>query len=521
MRLSLPATVERVYHGKRIDLFPGCDLEFITSKASLIPVNRDIQRPSKGQSYWDIILSPGRIWAEPNDDGWSRAAFPFVLSHSLENEAHNGLALFFFNDNDVSEIRIQITQQTAPYSLPRQFDAWGQLKATLLPTTTANPVNIQTEFQIEVDGYLPIKSLSSIATPDQLSDCRFDPGTDTAITYGLMTDKGIFASPATTRHGVYPFAQQMRHGCWSIAKSAAATLTLLRLARLYGDQVIDIRLADYVDVSSSHAGWQKPTLGDCLNMATGIGDGQLTAEPIDIKADNRHDPELSPQGAATYLRWFQQPSAQGKLEACLGYGNYSWGPGEVARYRDPDIYIAGVVMDAYYKSRAGAQADLWQMMIDDVYKSIGIHHLPMNRTIETDGSAGLVLMAYGMFLTLDDLAKIASLFQHQGGTGNEQLLSPGLIAAATDQRLAKGLASGYSSIDGPITYHLGFWHYPYIALSGQLYHIPAMRGYGGNLLLLLPNGMNAFRIANDAATKKENIYNVHSFIHLADMIQPF
>jgi hypothetical protein len=48
-----------------------------------------------------------------------------------------------------------------------------------------------------------------------------------------------------------------------------------------------------------------------------------------------------------------------------------------------------------------------------------------------------------------------------------------------------------------------------------------MRGYGGNMLQLLPNAMSAFRIANDTATHKEDLYDLLSFTHLADTLRPF
>jgi hypothetical protein len=56
-----------------------------------------------------------------------------------------------------------------------------------------------------------------------------------------------------------------------------------------------------------------------------------------------------------------------------------------------------------------------------------------------------------------------------------------------------------------------FWHCPYRARSGQVFYIPAMRGYGGNIQLLLPNGMSAFRIGNDTVTKKSPTMRCHSF----------
>jgi hypothetical protein len=119
-------------------------------------------------------------------------------------------------------------------------------------------------------------------------------------------------------------------------------------------------------------------------------------------------------------------------------------------------------------------------------------------------------------LCLDDLAKIANLFHRKGSIGTEQLLSFDLLAAATDPRVAKGLPTGDHGEHGAITYHLAFWHYPYRSLRGQTCYIPAMRGYGGNILMLLSNGMSAFRIANDIVSNRGNPYDALSFVRLAD-----
>ena len=99
--------------------------------------------------------------------------------------------------------------------------------------------------------------------------------------------------------------------------------------------------------------------------------------------------------------------------------------------------------------------------------------------------------------------------QHRRITTHD--LSAELLADATDQRFTKGLPTGDNTADGSITYHMTFWHCPYRARSGQVFYIPAMRGYGGNIQLLLPNGMSAFRIGNDTVTKKSPTMRCHSF----------
>jgi len=102
-----------------------------------------------------------------------------------------------------------------------------------------------------------------------------------------------------------------------------------------------------------------------------------------------------------------------------------------------------------------------------------------------------------------------------------QILSPKLLADATDQSIAKGLPTGCSNVNGDITYHMSFWHHPYRSLNGQLYYIPMMRGYGGNFLLLLPNGLSGFRFANDKILDSGKPYDELSFIRLADRIKAF
>jgi hypothetical protein len=508
MSFDPAAVANERYFDKRVDLFPACELGFVSVGGALIPTDQEIQRPRGGNSFWDIILSPGHLWSEPADDGRTRAGFPFVLSNSLENDAHNGLATFLFNDDGVSDLRFQIVQETATFLLSGGFDAWGAAATTLSDNTAA----------VTAPNPAPLRPWSDLAAHcgSALLNAAIQGGSETAIVSGLVMDGEIYATPSRTRHGDYPYPQQMRHGVWSVTKSAAATMTMLRLAQKYGDDVFGARVGDYMDVTADHDGWDRITLGDCLNMASGIGNAQPTAEPIAIHADNDTDGA----GAETYRRWYDRPSAQAKIDACFSYANYPWGPGEVARYRDPDIFMAGAVMDAIYKRHEGPDADLWAMMRREVYAPIGIDHLPKNRTIEGDGSPGLALMAFGLFLTLEDCTRIAQLLHDGGKAGDAQLLSPTLLDRATDPTSEKGLPTGDNTVDGPVTYHMAFWHYPYRDSNGRLWILPKMSGYGGNMVLLLPNGMTALRFAHDPGEADEK-YDVLAYARIADAIRPF
>ena len=73
------------------------------------------------------------------------------------------------------------------------------------------------------------------------------------------------------------------------------------------------------------------------------------------------------------------------------------------------------------------------MLVEEVYKPIGIHHAPTNRTIEPNGREGQPMMIYGYYPTLGDLAKIAQLYHDRGKHDGEQLLHAGKLRAESVQ----------------------------------------------------------------------------------------
>ena len=94
--------------GKNPMIFPAFELSFTTADGDLIPVTQDVVRVGSlpgGESFWDILVQPGRVWKEEGDGDWSRASFPFALMHSLEGETHNGVAMFLYRNGEVSGLR--------------------------------------------------------------------------------------------------------------------------------------------------------------------------------------------------------------------------------------------------------------------------------------------------------------------------------------------------------------------------------------------------------------------------------
>lgn len=91
--------------------------------------------------------------------------------------------------------------------------------------------------------------------------------------------------------------------------------------------------------------------------------------------------------------------------------------------------------------------------------------------------------------------KIARLFQHGGRVGSNQILYAPTIAALRAGPLERGLVTGSHNAAGAITYAAAFWNVPYVAEEGCRIYIPVMRGWGGNMIALLPAGLTALRVA--------------------------
>src|SRR5262249_3862699 len=163
------------------------------------------------------------------------------------------------------------------------------------------------------------------------------------------------------------------------------------------------------------------TFADALNMATGIGERSPQRQPNDFSADENR-PRM--------FEWFRKQTLKDKLDVAFSYPKYPWSRGEAFRYNPTQTFVLAPTMDAFLKGRAGQKAHLWDMVVDEVSRPIGIFHAPMLHTIETDGSRGVPILGFGLSPTIDDIAKLATLFQNGGRHDGVQLLPATRNAAA-------------------------------------------------------------------------------------------
>jgi hypothetical protein len=478
-------------------------MEFLTYGDNLVPTIRTIIWSSDRR--FGIILSPGRIWSEPGDRGLSRASFPFAIVNPFNNGTLNGLATFVFDDARVSNLRAQITQETMEWA---RYDYWGQVPMTYARATIPDEARLRAQFESEQRLEIPIKPWSALpfAAPSPALD-GFDGSTvaDDISASGLVIDGVVYAKDCHTRSGPYPYCRHMRHGVFSVTKSLGAAVVLLRLAAKYGDGVFEEKIADHVRITATHDGWKDVTFADALSMTVPIGD----------IGPRRDWPDPAPdENQPKFIAWMiKARTAQEKLDHGFSYGRYPWERGEVVRYNTTVTFTLAAAMDAYLKRKEGPNANLWDMVTDEVYRPIGILHAPMMHTVEPDGNRGIPILGFGLTPTIDDVAKLVTLLQARGQHHGTQILSAAKIDEAL-RRTATGLSTRVPSRFGDQRYHLSFWSLPYRTALGCSVHVPYMWGYGGNFVVLLPNGISAFRFADG------NIHDPETMILAGEVIRP-
>jgi CubicO group peptidase (beta-lactamase class C family) len=502
--------------GKDPKIFPGVRLSLFTQNGDLVPVERGVIRfgsmPS-GSSYWDLIVQPGRVWSEPGDGEWSRASFPFSLVHSIEGETHHGLATFLYNDKEVSNLRFQIVQQTAPYYIEDYFTAWGLVPTSYLPGGIDDLAQLRSDYVQEVADRFPMADWSVLEAKvgaDKLTDFESAMDQDEVLVSGLVVDGTFYHKPCKSAAGPLPYCDVAAFGVWSATKTLANAVALLRLAQKYGPEVFSAKVVDYVTIPATHEGWRGVTFANLLNMTSGVGFGTDKRNPNNI---------LDGYLEGNYSEWYEAKNVQDKIRALAKTPDLPWGPGEVARYRDQDMFLLGVAMAEYLERKSG-NSNLWQMLENEVYRPIGIHCSAINRTIESDGSKGQPLMSYGLYPTLSDIAKIATLLANKGRHGNDQLLYAPMIEkmlAGTDER---GLPTGESNAHGGGRYFMSLWNARYDASESCNLYVPAAQGWGGNIVALMPNGTIGIRLSKNWVSN-EAVDDYTGMANVANRLKPF
>jgi len=456
---------------------PEFNFEFVQTGSHIFPVQRGSIPSSHPE--WEYVLTPGRVWNESGDSGYSRVALPFALQQKNANCIHNGVMTFLFKDDgSVSDVAYQIAGETCLYF---QVDMWGQLDASYTPHSVSNAAALTADYQAEVSGRLPVKPLSALATDYPGTDPnKFaapsgkDPANMSLV--GFVIDGTHYVGGCATRQGTYPYCEALPVPSYSSAKSVFAGSTLMRLEQKYPGSFNQI-IGNYVPDCASSGNWDDVTFGNALDMAT--GNYNLSGYMSDEDATHT-DNLFLPEDHASKIDY-----------SCTEYSRKAT-PGSTWVYHTSDTYVLGTAMNAYLKGIEGSSADTFSdILVSEVLAPLGVS--PTAKfSRRTYDSVAQPFTGWGLMWLRDDIAKIGSFY---AGASQSVLDQSELDAALQKDAGDRGLEplADYK-------YNNGFWAHDIGAdLSGcsSPLWIPFMSGYGGITVLVLPNHSVYYYFSDD------------------------
>jgi hypothetical protein len=465
---------------------PPFSFEFVQDAGYLIPAQQGLVYT--GHPTWNYIVGPGRVWKQSDDSGYTRASFPFALVEMNQNCVHNGVMTFLFSNArspNISNVRYQVTQETCQYS---KFNLWGQIAATYTPYSLADGATIRSDNAAEVANRLPTKPLSALTTdfpgsgvnPAALvSDYRYP---EDITTYGLLFNGVNYVSGCHTRFGEYAYCSEIRLPSYSTAKSAFNNVAAMRLGQIYGTGVYGQLVRDYLPEYTVGGDWASVTFDHALDMATGnfLSSAYMSDE---------NGPEN--QGFIQTLQYSV------KIDRAFRLFPHRAAPGTVWVYQDVAAFIGNQAMNRYLQEQQGSDADIFNLVRDDVYKPLQISKGGLT-TLRTDNSAtGKALGFMGLFYIQDDIVKIAKLLNNDAGAiGGSQVLEPSRLRESLYREPSVlGLPvpdTGPTTVPSTYRYNNSVWAKRMTRTElpqyGCEFWVPYMSGYGGISVAMLPNG---------------------------------
>ncbi len=478
----------------RIKRLPDFSFALIQHEETLIPALRGPQ--SSRHPYWEYIIEPGRVWQEVTDGNWSRASLPFALKERNANCLHNGLLTFLFkNDGSISRVAYQIGSETCLYL---QANMWGMAKARYKPQQVPNAKEVIEAWQTESKQRPAVAPLSDLAIrypgfePEKLR-----PRATADITvYGLAVNGTHYRSDCPTRFGPYPYCDVISLPSYSLAKSIFAGLGYMMMVKQWPE-------FEHLSVSA--------LVPEC-RLSDGRWDNVTPRHLADMNTGNYSTPDYSTdEGSSEMTRFFLAERHADKLRfSCEAWPRRETPEPQLA-YHTTDHYLLGTAMATYLRRMRGPRADIFRdLIVKELFRPLELSQASRVTQRSYDRSAQPTT-AYGLFFRPDDIARLG-FFLNSGTTHPELFRREDFAAAMFDDTSA---LMRWSNTRGA-AYSLGFWGFdvaPHLPCSTETW-IPFMSGYGGIVLVLLPNRANYYYFTDgghkpwkDAAVEINKISN--------------
>jgi CubicO group peptidase (beta-lactamase class C family) len=459
------------------DIFPSLELDFITHRGELIPRHKNkISTRHRGDSYWDVVVGTGRVWHEPEDGGWDRASFPLTLTDRWMGQARNCVATFVYKADSVSQVCVQCSQETADIDDRQLGNISGVIPASFRETSFPDSAQLIKQHLESKAERIPVRPLRALDRRQKVA-AYFDKtkytNAPTSLGAVLLRDT-LYLHPPQTRHGVYPYPAQMRHGLYSVTKSMAGALALLYVAERYGEDVLDLFIANYVPALADHEGWQGVTFSHTLNMVTGTDGGE--------------------DAARLFGTLIIAETADEAIGNIAGLGDLPAAPGQQFHYASTNLFILSYALQQLVAEKEGPDVHYWDLIREHVLVPIGAEHFSVLTTIEEQEAKALPILAYGALPTIDEAAKIARLFANDGQHHGQQIL----YKEGVQDIFGKSEWPGYSTNNDfrGQNYRHSFWSKD---LKSGKCTITAtyMLGFGENYVVFLPSGAIIFRFLDE------------------------
>ena len=457
-------------------------MAFVQDGNTLLPLQRG-PIPG-GHPWWEWAFEAGRVWDEPGDGGWTRAAIPFALVQRNANCTHNGvLMLLFKDDGAVSRAAMQISSETCHYL---QLDMRGMLTAAYVPGPVAERDDVIAAHARATAARLPVRPMSALAGDHPgIEPARFAIGAPRGRTvHGVVVNGIHYRSGCDTRHGAYPYCDVMDIPSYSVAKSAVAGIALMRMERLHPG-VSDLPVSGFARASGCRTEkWDGVSFRHLLDMATGQYDSPAYMTDED--------------GARVRDFFAPDTHAQRLAFACEAYPRRD-APGTRWVYHTSDTYLLGTVLQEALRRLPGREdADLFNDVVwADVFAPIGLSPTA-HATRRSYDDARQPLFGFGLTLLSDDIAKLARFLGVQQGRIDGQTMLDHAMFEAAMQRDPERRGLRVATLER-YRYQHGFWARDLQAELGcaQPTWVPFMSGFGGITVAMLANGVAWYNIADD------------------------
>ncbi len=458
----------------RSAVLPSLELSVVQQDRDLLPVTRTLLETSHPD--WNVIFSPGRVWDDPNDENFSRAALPFALQEKNRNCVHNGLMTFLIDSKGVaSHAAYQIGSETCPY---RQFDAWGFLDVEYLREDVPEHDATVAAWEEEQAAWLPVRPITEIDTVYPGVDSRQfaspnEVAPDALSTFGVVADGVHYAGHCPTRYGDYPYCNGMVLPAYSTAKSVFAALLMFRLEKAYPG-IGDRQIVDLVPECAATGKWKGVSLWNLLDMNTGL-------------YQSRRD--MKDEDGSAMAAFFDATTRAEKLALACDIFPRRARPGRHWVYHTSDTWILGVALQNYLRRHSQAEADIYRDWLVPLWRELGLSPVMM-QSLRTRDETAQPYVGLGLFYTRNDVARLA-WFLNPGRDRDPAIFDRKAIRMALQKDPDNpGLRAGTDDL----RYQHGFWASRLHAVHGCKpdIWIPFMSGYGGITIALMPGGVSYY-----------------------------